>query len=102
MYAILEIQGQQFKVEKDRKIFVHRLPNKEGEQITFDRVLLTEDQGKVVIGKPTVEGVKVTAKVLAHVRGDKVKVFKMKRRKGYQKLNGHRQNFTQILIEGIE
>ncbi len=101
MYAILEIQGQQFKVEKDRKIFVHRLPNNEGEQLTFDKVLLTDDEGKIVIGKPTVEGVTVTAKVLAHVRGDKVKVFKMKRRKGYQKLNGHRQNFTQILIEGI-
>ncbi len=102
MYAILDIQGQQFKVEKDKKIFVHRLPNSEGEQLTFDKVLLTEDDGKIVVGKPNVEGVKVTAKVLAHVRGDKVKVFKKKRRKGYQKLNGHRQNFTQILIEGIE
>ena len=102
MYAILDIQGQQFKVEKDQKIFVHRLPNNEGEQLTFDKVFLTETDGNIVIGKPTVEGVKVTAKVLAHVRGDKVKVFKMKRRKGYQKLNGHRQNFTQILIEGIE
>ncbi len=101
MIAILDIQGQQFKVKKDQKIFVHRLPNKEGEQLTFDKVLLTEDEDKVTVGKPNVEGVSVTAKVLAHVRGDKVKVFKKKRRKGYQKLSGHRQDFTQILIESV-
>jgi len=101
MYAIVEIAGQQFKVEKDQKIFVHRLAEKEGKSVTFDKVLLTDDGKKVNIGTPTITGAAVTAKVLAHMRGDKVLVFKKKRRKGYQKLNGHRQDLTQIEIEGI-
>ena len=102
MYAIVEIAGQQFKVEKDQKIFVHRLEQKEGESIEFEKVLLIDDEGKVKIGKPNVKGAKITAKVIKDdVRGDKVKVFKKKRRKGYQKQNGHRQNFTQIEIEAI-
>jgi large subunit ribosomal protein L21 len=101
MYAIVEIAGQQFKVEKDAKIFVHRLNAEEGKSVEFDQVLLIDDNGKVSVGTPTVKGASVSAKVLAHVKGDKVLVFKKKRRKGYQKLNGHRQQFTQIQIEDI-
>ena len=101
MYAIVEIAGQQFKVEKDKRIFVHRLSDKEGEQVEFNKVLLTDNNGDVNVGMPTIEGAKVTAKVMAHIKGDKVKVFKKKRRKGYQKLNGHRQYFSEIQIEDI-
>lgn len=101
MYAIVEINGQQFKVEKKQKIFVHRLPVNEGEQIEFDKVLLTSNEKDIKVGLPIVKGAKITAKVLAHVRGDKVKIFKKKRRKGYKKLNGHRQDFSQIQIEEI-
>ncbi len=101
MYVIIEIAGQQFKVEKDQKLFVHRLPVKEGDNISFESVLLSDNNGKISIGTPTVTGAEVKAKVLSHMRGDKVKVFKKKRRKGYQKLNGHRQDFSQILIEDI-
>ncbi len=101
MYAIVDIAGQQFKVTADQKVFVHRLDNEEGAQVTFDKVLLVDNNGSIKIGKPTVEGVKVTAKVLSHLKGDKVLVFKKKRRKGYQTLNGHRQCFTEILIESI-
>jgi large subunit ribosomal protein L21 len=101
MYAIVEIAGQQFKIEKEKKIFVHRLEQNEGEQIEFDRVLLIDNEGEVQVGTPVVEGAKVSAKVLEHLKGDKVKVFKKKKRKGYQKMNGHRQQFSQILIEDI-
>ncbi len=101
MYAIVEIQGQQFKVEKDRKLYVHRLPHPEGEEVEFDKVYLIDDGEQVEVGQPVVEGAKVKAKVLRHLKGDKVLVFKKKRRKGYQKLNGHRQQFTQILVEDI-
>ncbi len=101
MYAIVEIAGQQFKVEKDQKLFVHRLQTKEGDKVTFDGVLLTDDGKKVNIGTPRVLGAEVTAKVLAHMKADKVKVFKKKRRKGYQKLNGHRQYMSHIEIESI-
>lgn len=102
MYAIVEIAGQQFKVEKDKKIFVHRLAQKEGESVVFENVLLIDDEGKVKIGKPNVKGAKITAKVIKDdVRGDKVLVFKKKRRKGYQKQSGHRQNFSQIEIQEI-
>ncbi|MFY7787710.1 MAG: 50S ribosomal protein L21 [Thermoflexibacteraceae bacterium] len=101
MYAIVEIAGQQFKVEKDRYVYVHRLEASEGDTLTFDKVLLTENNGTVSVGTPTVSGAKVTAKVLAHVRGEKVLVFKKKRRKGHVKLNGHRQDFTKIMIENI-
>ena len=102
MYAIVDIAGQQFKVEKERKIFVHRLSANEGDTVEFEKVLLTDNEGDVKIGAPVLEGAKVTAKVLAHVKGDKVIVFKKKRRKGYQKKNGHRQFFTQIQIEEIQ
>ncbi|MCT4588364.1 MAG: 50S ribosomal protein L21 [Carboxylicivirga sp.] len=101
MYAIVDIAGQQFKVEKERKIFVHRLSAEEGATVEFEKVLLTDNEGEVKIGAPVVEGAKVTAKVLSHVKGDKVIVFKKKRRKGYRKKNGHRQCFTQIQIEEI-
>jgi large subunit ribosomal protein L21 len=101
MYAIVDIAGQQFKVVKDQKLFVHRLENNEGTEVGFDEVLLLDQDGKISVGMPHVEGAQVTAKVLSHEKGDKVLVFKKKRRKGYQKLNGHRQQFTQIQIEGI-
>lgn len=101
MYAIVDIQGQQFKVEKDQKIFVHRIDAEDGATLTFEKVLLVDDNGSVKVGTPTVAGTKVTAKVLNQQKGDKVLVFKKKRRKGYQKMNGHRQQFTKILIENI-
>ena len=102
MYAIVEIAGQQFKeVEKDQQIFVHRLEEKEGTKVEFDNVLLIDNNGKVNVGAPAISGAKVTAKVLDHVKGDKVVVFKKKRRKGYRVKNGHRQAFTQIEIQSI-
>ncbi|AWM13273.1 50S ribosomal protein L21 [Flavobacterium sediminis] len=101
MYAIVEIAGQQFKVSKDQKVFVHRLTGAEGDKVSFDKVLLLEDNGTVTLGAPAIEGASVEAKVLQHVKGDKVIVFKKKRRKGYKKKNGHRQALTQIIIEGI-
>ena len=101
MYAIVEIAGQQFKVEKDQQIFVHRLEEKEGAKVEFDKVLLIDNKGKVNVGAPAISGAKVTAKVLDHVKGDKVVVFKKKRRKGYRVKNGHRQAFTQIEIQSI-
>ena len=101
MYAIVEIAGQQFKVEKDKKLFVHQLDAKEGDSVDFEKVLLVDNDGAVTVGTPTVNGAKITAKVLAHVQGDKVIVFKKKRRKTYRKKNGHRQQFTQIQVETI-
>ncbi len=101
MYAIVEIAGQQFKVEKDKKIFVHRLAQNEGESVDFEKVLLVDNDGAVKIGAPTVSGAKVSAKILSHLKGDKVIVFHKKRRKGFEKKNGHRQCFTQIQIENI-
>ncbi len=103
MYAIVDIAGQQFKVEKEKNIYVHRLKANEGDNVEFEKVLLIDNDGKdVKIGDPVVEGAKVTAKVLSHVKGDKVIVFKKKRRKGYKVKNGHRQQFTHIQIENIE
>jgi large subunit ribosomal protein L21 len=102
MYAIVEIAGQQFKIEKDQQIFVHRLDNKEGSKVEFDRVLFIDNDGKFNVGAPVISGAKVTAKVLDHVKGDKVIVFKKKRRKGYRVKNGHRQSFTSIQILNIE
>ena len=101
MYAIVEIAGQQFKVEKDQKVFVHRLGTEEGNNVSFDNVLLVDNNGDVTIGAPAIEGASVEAKVLRHLKGDKVIVFKKKRRKGYRKKNGHRQALTEIQIEGI-
>lgn len=101
MYAIVEIAGQQFKVEKGEKIFVHRLANDEGAEVTFDQVLLIDNEGKISIGEPLVEGAFIEGKVLSHVKGDKVIVFKKKRRKGYQKSNGHRQLFSSVEILAV-
>ncbi|PLX09041.1 MAG: 50S ribosomal protein L21 [Marinilabiliales bacterium] len=101
MYAIVEIAGQQFKVEKGNKLFVHRLENEEGSEVKFDKVLLVDKDDQVTVGTPTVGKANVSAKVLQHVKGDKVLVFKKKRRKGYQTLNGHRQQFTEIEIQDI-
>jgi large subunit ribosomal protein L21 len=101
MYAIVDIAGQQFKVEKNSKLFVHRLEGKEGSKVSFDKVLLVDDNGKVAVGKPTVAGISVSAKIVSHLRDDKILVFKKKRRKGFQKSNGHRQDITEIVIEGI-
>ncbi len=102
MYAIVEIAGQQFKVEKGNKLFVHRLENEEGSEVTFDKVLLLDDNNKVTVGAPVVEKAQVSAKVLRHCKSDKVLVFKKKRRKGYQTLNGHRQYLTEIEIQDIK
>jgi large subunit ribosomal protein L21 len=101
MYAIVEIAGQQFKIEKEQKLFVHRLKAEEGSQITFDRVMLVDNDGTIEVGAPTVTGATVTATVLNHLKGDKVLVFKKKRRKSYQKMNGHRQYLTSIKIDDI-
>ncbi len=101
MYAIVEIAGQQFKVAKDQKVYVHRLQDEEGSKVTFDNVLLLEDGKDITIGAPAINGAAVEAKVVKHLKGDKVIVFKKKRRKGYKKKNGHRQYLTEIVIESI-
>jgi len=102
MYAIVEIAGQQFKVENGKKIFVHRLEFEEGKEVEFDKVLLIEDEGKITIGEPTIKDAVVGGKILDNgVRGDKLIVFKKKRKKGYRVKNGHRQNFTQVEIISI-
>ncbi|MDR0427859.1 MAG: 50S ribosomal protein L21 [Dysgonamonadaceae bacterium] len=103
MYVIVEIQGQQFKVEKDQKIYVYHLEGEEGTQVEFDKVLLADNNGAVTVGTPVIEGAKVVAEIVNPlVKGDKVLVFKKKRRKGYRKLNGHRQQFSQIVIKDIQ
>lgn len=101
MYAIVEIAGQQFKVSRGNKVYVNRLEANEGSKVEFDKVLLIDTDGKVQIGTPSVDGARVAATVLGHLKGDKVIVFKKKRRKGYQKSNGHRQQLSQILIQGV-
>ena len=102
MYAIVDIAGQQFKVEEDQQIFVHRLEAKEGSEVNFEKVLLMDNSGKVNVGAPVIKGAKVTAKVLEHLKGDKVIVFKKKRRKGYKVKNGHRQYLTKLEILKID
>ena len=102
MYAIVEIQGQQFRVEKGQKLFVHSINDaKEGDKLEFDKVLLVDNEGSVTVGAPTVDGAKVKAEVNGDFRGKKVLVFHKKRRKGYRKLNGHRQDFTSLTISDI-
>jgi large subunit ribosomal protein L21 len=101
MYAIVEIAGQQFKVERGNKLYVHRLDANEGAKVEFDKVFLIDNGGKISVGSPTVDGAKVAATVIEHLKGDKVVVFKKLRRKGYQKWNNHRQHLTQVLIQGI-
>ncbi|KPM32862.1 50S ribosomal protein L21 [Croceitalea dokdonensis DOKDO 023] len=101
MYAIVEMAGQQFKVAKDQKVYVHRLQTEEGKKVTFDKVFLLDDNGNVTVGAPVIDGAAVEAKVVKHLRGDKVIVFHKKRRKGYRKKNGHRQSLTEIVVESI-
>lgn len=101
MYAIVEIGGQQFKIQKEQKLFVNLLDIETGSDLEFDKVMLLADGDKIKVGKPLVKGARVKAKVLDHVKADKILVFKKKRRKGYQKMNGHRQPMTQIQIEEI-
>ena len=101
MYAIVDIAGQQFKVAKDQKVYVHRLDAKTGTKVSFDQVLLLDDGGKVTVGAPAIANASVEAKVVKHLKDDKVIVFKKKRRKGYRVKNGHRQSLTEIVIESI-
>lgn len=102
MYAIVEILGQQFKVEAGKRLYIHRMEEAErGSQVEFDKVLLIDNEGAITVGAPVVAGAKVACEVLSHVRGDKVIVFHKKRRKGYRKRNGHRQDFTELLIKDI-
>lgn len=101
MYAIVNIAGQQFKVAKDQQIFVHRLQGEEGASVEFDQVLLAADGKNIKVGANALTGAKVSAKIVSHLKGDKVIVFKKKRRKGYKKKNGHRQQFSKIEITGI-
>jgi large subunit ribosomal protein L21 len=101
MYAIVEIAGHQFKVEKDQKVFVNRLQTEEGKKVAFDNVLLVADGDNVTVGAPAIDGAQVGAKVVKHLKGDKVIVFKKKRRKGYRVKNGHRQALTEIVIDSI-
>ena len=101
MYAVVEIAGQQFKVEKDQKVYVNRLDGKEGSKISFDNILMLDNSGKIVLGDPVVKGASVQAKIVKHLKDDKVIVFKKKRRKGYKVKNGHRQALTQIVVENI-
>ena len=101
MYAIVEIAGLQYKVEKDQQIYVNRLKGAEGDKVSFDRVMITDNDGTIAVGAPVIEGVAVNATILNHVKADKVLIFKKKRRKGYQKLNGFRASLTEISIDGI-
>ena len=101
MYAIVEIAGHQYKVQKDQQIYVNRLQSEEGSKVQFDRVMLVENAGKITVGAPAIEGMKVTASVQKHLKGDKVIIFKKKRRKGYQKKNGFRPYLTELKIETI-
>jgi len=101
MYAIVDIAGQQFKVEKDQEVIVNRLEKEVGAKVEFDNIMLIDNDGKVSVGKPFIEGAKVTASILSHLKGDKVIIFKKRRRKGYQKASGHRQFLTRIQIDII-
>ena len=101
MFAIVTIAGQQFKVEEGQEIFVHQLAANEGDSVRFDDVLLIDTGSSVSVGSPSIGGASVTATVLGHQKGDKVIVFKKKRRKGYKKKNGHRQSFTKIKVDAI-
>ena len=101
MYALVDIAGQQFKVEAGKQIFVNRQAAEVGEALSFDKVLLLDNEGDVKVGAPYIDGAAVKATVVEHCKGDKVIIFKKKRRKGYQKKNGHRQYLTKLQIEGI-
>lgn len=102
MYAIVNIAGQQLKVAKDQKVVINRMEGEAGKKLEFSDVLLIDDNGKIKVGAPVLKGASVSAKILSHERGDKVIIFKKKRRKGYQKQSGHRQDLTVLQIEGIK
>ena len=102
MYAIVEIAGKQYKIESDKYLYVDKLAGESGDKVEFDNVLLVDKDGSVEVGTPNVSGAKATGKILNQVKGDKVIVFKKKRRKGYKKKNGHRQHYTKVLIENIK
>ncbi len=101
MYAIVEIGGQQHKVEKDQRLYVNRLEAAEGATLEFEKVMLTDNDGNITIGLPFIDGARVAARVVSHVKDDKVHIFKHKRRKGYRRFNGHRQSLTELFIQGI-
>ena len=101
MYAIVEIAGQQFKVEKDRYIYTHRLAHEAGAEVTFDKILLVDNEGAIQVGAPTVSGASISGKVLEHLKGERIVVFRKRRRKGYKKRNGHRQEFSKVFISDI-
>lgn len=101
MYVIVDIQGQQMKVEKDQKLFVHRINAENGSKVEFEKVLLVDNGGTVTVGTPTVEGAKVVVEIVSQAKGDKVLVFHKKRRKGHRKLNGHRQQFSEVIVKEI-
>jgi large subunit ribosomal protein L21 len=101
MYVIVDIQGQQMKVEKDQKLFVHRINAENGSKVEFEKVLLVDNAGTVTVGTPTVEGAKVVVEIVSQAKGDKVLVFHKKRRKGHRKLNGHRQQFSEVIVKEI-
>ena len=101
MYVIVDIQGQQFKVQQDQKLFVHRINADQGSEVEFEKVMLIDNDGDVQVGAPVIDGAKVVLEILSHVKGDKVLVFKKKRRKGYRKLNGHRQQFSEVRVKEI-
>ena len=101
MYVIVDIQGQQFKVQQDQRLFVHIINADQGAKVEFDKVMLIDNEGVITVGAPVIEGAKVVLEILSHVKGDKVLIFKKKRRKGYRKLNGHRQQFSEVRIKEI-
>lgn len=101
MYVIVEMQGQQMKVQQGQKLFINKVESERGTNVEFDKVLLIDNAGVITIGEPTIAGAKVVVEVVSQVKGDKVLVFHKKRRKGYRKLNGHRQQFTEVLVKEI-
>ncbi|NLD22759.1 MAG: 50S ribosomal protein L21 [Bacteroidales bacterium] len=101
MYVIVDIQGQQFKVKQDQRLFVHRINADQGSEVEFEKVMLIDNEGAITVGTPVVEGAKVVVEILSHLKGDKVLIFKKKRRKGHRKLNGHRQQFSEVRVKSI-
>lgn len=101
MYVIVDIQGQQFKVKQDQRLFVHRINADQGSEVEFEKVMLIDNEGAITVGTPVIEGAKVVIEILSHLKGDKVLIFKKKRRKGHRKLNGHRQQFSEVRVKSI-
>lgn len=101
MYVIVDIQGQQFKVKQGQRLFVHRINADQGSEVEFEKVMLIDNEGAITVGTPVIEGAKVVIEILSHLKGDKVLIFKKKRRKGHRKLNGHRQQFSEVRVKEI-